>query len=262
MPYRRTLIVVCVSLLALFEPAAASFIGYTTESVIDHYRSLDHSEISQGRADLISDGHTLVPVNGLAPGSLSGLDTLVVGVVSDGYSLSSAQVDVVEDFVLAGGKLVFIGENNKYFHANNVTVGGRFGIAYPTVDPSATILSDVPLPRHPIMAGPYGQVDIVDGSNNTPGFFGSMSSPGPYGRSILNFPGGNSAAVVIEPGALGVGSGPVVAFATVNIWDNEQYFTADNRALWRNTFAYIPEPATLGFFAAGALLVLRRRRQA
>jgi hypothetical protein len=249
-----------VTLLGLDAPAVAARIGYTTDALISHYRSLDNPTISQGRTDLINDGHMLIPVDNLTPVSLNGLDILVVGVINNGLSLDSAKVDVIENFVLGGGGLVFLGENNISFNSNNVMVGGRFGITYPTIDPPDTVLSDVVLPRHAIMDGPYGQVNNIDGSNNAPSAYGSMSSPGPYGRSILDFPGGNSAAVVIEPGAISAGSGPVVAFAEINIWDNGQYFNADNRALWRNTFAYVPEPATIGLLGLGGLSLLRRRR--
>jgi len=236
-----------------------ALIGYTTDSVISHYRSLDNSTISQGRTDLINDGHTLTPVNSLTAGDLSGLDTLVVGVVRDGYTLSSSQVDVIESFVLGGGNLVFLGEN-ELFNANNIMVGGRFGITYPAQMPPEVILNNVVLPRHAIMAGPYGQVDVVDGSNNSSTAYGGMTSPGPYGRSILDFPGGESAAVVIERNAIAAGSGIVVAFAEINIWDNSQYFAGDNRALWRNTFTYVPEPATLALLGLGGLLLRFRKR--
>jgi hypothetical protein len=249
-----------VALIGLDTPAVAARIGYTTDVLISHYGSLDNPTISQGRTDLINDGHTLIPINSLTSSSLNGLDILVVGVVRDGSALGSAQVDVIQNFVLGGGGLVFLGENNMYFRSNNVMVGGRFGITYPTVDPPETVLSDVVLPRHAIMDGPYGQVNNLDGSNNSSGAYGSMLSPGPYGRSIIDFPGGNSAAVVIEPGAIGAGSGPVVAFAEINIWDSGKYFGADNRALWRNTFAYVPEPATMALLASGGLALLRKRR--
>ncbi|MBU0719099.1 MAG: hypothetical protein KJ749_12685 [Planctomycetes bacterium] len=224
--------------IAKASSVGASVIGYTTDAIITHVRSLDHFEFALARADLEGDGHTLVPLAFLHPTILADVNTLVVGFLSDLQTLTPAQVNVIENFVRGGGKLVFLGENNTFYHANNVALGGRFGIEYPLTDPPECIIIDVPDPRHGIMAGPYGEVDVVDGCPQPAGRFGSMSSPGPYGRSILDFPGGNSAAVVIEPGALGPGSGPVIAFTDVNVWQLDRYNAADNRALWRNAFAH------------------------
>jgi hypothetical protein len=220
-------------------------IGYTTNSVVPHYQSLDDAAMSTVRGDLEAAGHTLVPVNSLNPGDLDGLDRLVIGVVAPPYTLSEAQMDVVESFVLDGHDLVFLGENNNYFRDNNVVVGGRFGITYPPVggDPLETVLDLVA--THPIMQGPFGDVTVVDGSNNNPTYYGSMLDPGPSGISILDFPGGNSACVVIEPCMLGLTSGCVVAVAEVNVWDNGQVNAGENRIFWNNIFAYSPEcPAT------------------
>ena len=69
-----------------------------------------------------------------------------------------------------------------------------------------------------------------------------MISPGPNGTSIINFPGGHSAGVVIEPDAHEPGSGLIVAYSDINAWHDAGYLDADNRALWRNTFAYCPTP--------------------
>jgi len=226
------------------QPLLPENIGYTTNTLIPHYQTIADAVHSTCWGDLIAAGHTMIPVNSLNPGDLNGLDRVVVGVVSPGQVLSTAQVDVIETFVLGGGKLVFLGENNNHFRDNNVAVGGRFGIAYPPVggDPPETILNIVA--THPIMQGPYGNVNTVDGSNNSSGYYGSMASAGPNGASILDFPGGNSACVVIEPGALGPNSGVIVAVAEVNIWDNDQVNYGDNRIFWNNIFAYCPTQPT------------------
>ena len=257
----RSLLALSVCAWAVSVPARGEIIGYTTDTVIPHLETLDDAILSEAWDDLEDDGHTLVRVDSLAPGPLAGLDTLVVGVVKNGFALSPSQVDVIESFVLDGGKLVFLGENNAFFHANNVAVGGRFGIEYPTADPSDTVMTDVPLPRHPVMDGPHGVVNSIDGSGNAATFYGSMSSPGPHGRSFLDFPGGNSAGVVIEPDALGLDSGLVIALAEITVWENPLYGEDDNRALWRNIFAYVPEPATLSLLVIGGLAMVCRRRR-
>ncbi len=220
--------------------SGSPLIGYTTNAVISHYRALDHPEIARGIADLVNEGYELTPINELTRQEVEDLDVLVVGVVNARQVLSSQQINVVEEFVRGGGALVFLGENNRGFHDNNVAVGARFGITFPNADPPETILTDVPEPRHAVMDGPFGTVNRVDGSRNSRGFYGSMTSPGP-GDSILDFPGGNSAAVVIEPGQVAPGSGVIIAIAEVNTWDVSEYNKADNRALWRNAFAYAVE---------------------
>lgn len=220
--------------------AGGEVIGYTTNTLIHHNTEL--TSMSQASADLVADGHTLVPVNALtSQADLAGIDRLVVGVVSPRAVLSTAQVDVIEEFVNNGGKLVFLGENFVFFD-NNTAVGGRFGIVYPTSNPPEVVLTDIQ--SHPITLGPFGAVATLDGSRNQPGAFGSMSSPGPNGVSIIDFPGGDSAAVVIEPDAHAPGSGLVVAYSDINPWHDNLYLAADNRALWRNTFAYCPTPGT------------------
>ncbi len=202
--------------------AGGEVIGHTTNALIQHNTEL--TTMLQASADLVADGHILVPVNALnSQADLAGIDRLVVGVVSPNASLTEAQVDAIEEFV------------------NNMAVGGRFGITYPATNPPEVVLTDIK--SHPITLGPFGVVGTLDGSRNQPGAFGSMSSPGPNGVSIINFPGGDSAAVVIEPDAHAPGSGLIVAYSDINAWHDNLYLTADNRALWRNTFAYCPTPA-------------------
>jgi len=184
-----------------------------------------------------------VPITALnSQADLARMDRIVVGVISPAPAavLSTAQVDVIEEFVNNGGKLVYLGENFVFFDINTA-VGGRFGIVYPTSNPPEVILTDIK--AHPITLGPFGAVGTLDGSRNQPGAFGSMSSPGPNGISIIHFPGGDSAAVVIAPDAHAPGSGPIIAYSDINAWHDNLYLTADNRALWRNTFAYCPTPA-------------------
>jgi hypothetical protein len=108
------------------------------------------------------------------------------------------------------------------------------------------------------MQGPYGNVITIDGSNNTATFYGSMSSPGPYGNSILDFSGGSSACVVIEPGNFAPGSGLVVAVAEVNIWDNGQIALGDNRIFWNNIFAYCTASTAVKPVTWGGLKVTYR----
>ena len=230
--------------------AAASsgeVIGYTTDAVVDHI--LDLSIFISAVADLTAVGHSIVPIDALEPNALQGIDRLVVGLVRDGFSLDDAQVDVLEEYVLAGGKLLFVGENTSFFE-NNVAVGGRFGITYPpdiTQAPGETAVFDIK--PHPITNGPFGVVSLVSSPANGMFGFGSMLSAGPNGTSLLDFPDGSSAGVVIEPGALGSGSGVVFAVAEVNMW-LQDYFVASNRALFRNAMAYtglVEGLVTIGF---------------
>jgi hypothetical protein len=216
-------------------------IGYTTDSVIAHILTLE--EMTQAFDDLVADGHTLVPIHALTATNLAPLDRLYLGLVySGGFQLSEAQLDAVESFVRHGGKLVYQGDNNGNFHQNNVAVGARFRVGFPDVDPPQVVLTDVN--PHPITQGPHGAVGIVDGSANAPGYYGSMLSPGPKGFSLVDFSTGESAGIVVEPGDFGPHSGLMVFFSEVNVW-NENYLDGDNRALWRNTFAYDP-PAPAG----------------
>jgi hypothetical protein len=228
------------------KPAAAAAVtqvytlGYTTAAVVPHYHALDHPSLATAQAEILALGHTLVPVNGLTAGDLAGLDGLIVGVVNAYTTLTSTQIDAIEAFVRGGGNLYFLGENNWAFHDNNVAVGTRFGIVYPAQygDPTDVVLTLVS--GHPIIQGPLGPVATIDGSNNSAGAYGSMTDPGPYGESIVNFPNGYSGCVVIEPGALNPGSGFVVALAEINTFDNGQIDLADNLEFWHNIFAYAP----------------------
>ncbi len=99
--------------------AAGEVIGYTTNALIQHNTEL--STMVQASADLVIDGPTLVPVNALnSIADLAGLDRLVVGVISPNQVLSTAQVDVIEEFVNNGGKLVYLGENFVFFNINTL----------------------------------------------------------------------------------------------------------------------------------------------
>lgn len=216
-------------------------IGYTTDAVISHYLTLE--DLTEAFDDLVADGHTLVPIRSLTSASLAPLDCLYVGLVRNGFQLSKEQIDAIEVFVRHGGKLVFQGENNTFFHENNVAVGARFRIGFPATDPRQNALTDVN--SHPITQGPYGAVGVVNGSANAPEGYGSMISPGPNGFSLVDFTTGESGGIVIEPGNLGPQSGLIVFFAEINVW-LENYLQGDNRALWRNTFAYDPAPAPAG----------------
>jgi hypothetical protein len=222
---------------------AGEVIGYTTDAVIGHYYTLE--DLTQAFDDLVAAGHTLVPIHSLTLANLAPLDRLYVGLVNPGgFQLSQEQINAIERYVQHGGKLVFQGENNTAVHQNNVAVGAPFRIGFPTLDPPQNILTDVN--AHPITRGPHGTVAVVDGSRNASGGYGSMLSPGPNGFSLVDFTTGESGGIVIEPGNLGPASGLVVFFAEINVWTDNAYLDGDNRALWRNTFAYDPAPAPAG----------------
>lgn len=224
----------------LAQTGAGQRIGYTTTQVVMHTLTL--VDLFVASDDLVNAGNTLVPINSLDSSTLEGIDRLVVGLLAD--PLTDADMDAIEAYVLGGGDLVYLGENNRFFRDLNRQVGGRFGIEYPIVDPPQVILRDIV--DHPITNGPFGQVNEVDGSSNEPRFFGSTRGPGPYGQDLVLFPGGNSAVVVIEPGALAPLAGSVIAFSEINIFFNT-YALGDNRVLWMNAFAYQP-PASVATF--------------
>jgi len=222
--------------------AGGEVIGYTTDASYPHFYELP--DLSMAAADLVADGHTLVPIGPLSTSALEGIDRLVLG-LADGFRawVTSADLDVIEAYVRDGGRVVFLGENNLFFHASNQAVGLRFEILYSDSDPAQNNFTAIH--AHPITSGPFGAVELVWSPYNTPVGFGSIETTGPYASSLVDFDNGFSASAVIEPNALAPGSGVFVAFPDVNVF-LEDYQVAHNRRLWRNAFAY-GGTYTLGF---------------
>lgn len=215
-------------------------IGYSTEFIVPH--DLRLTFFPAASQDLVDDGFTLVPVDSLDAAALENVDILFLGLFDTNTSLDALQTIQILQFVLSGGALVFLGENNLGYGAGNVSVGGPFGLEFPDLDPDQDVLTDVRL--HPLTRKPLGPITSVRAPINQPGFFGSIADPGPFGKTLVAFEDGSAHVVVIEPGALAPGSGRVLFVSEANTY-LQDYFLGNNRELWRNLFAY--DPVSLHF---------------
>ncbi|MDM8008122.1 MAG: PEP-CTERM sorting domain-containing protein [Phycisphaerae bacterium] len=205
---------------------------------------------------LLLDGHSFTTVTEITQASLAGNDVVFIPALRPDMSgLASSEVAAISAHVNSGGGLVFIGE-----HGNNTpsfpdgwltvdnTVLNPLGFNQSAFDtPEGWQSYNLTNTQHPIAQGPYGTV-----TSATFGHFGLVERQ-PGMSSLLDY-GPGSAFFTVD---IGLGRG--VFLMDSDVIEYSGLADPQNRVLLRNTFAYVPEPATFLLLALGGLAILRRR---
>lgn len=208
---------------------------------------------------------TISATSTLTDSYLSTIDLLFVSAVKSNNvvpvsNLSSAEQIALKSFVLNGGGAILISDNSSAYTESSNSMNAPFGV---TVSDwiRATLHLSFSNSNNRIANGPFGV--STGGTGEDDGYFTSL---GAYAHSLATWDGyGLSALAVIEPGALGPHSGPVV-FVSDNFFIDRFGVSSENRITTLNAIAFassVPEPATTSLIIAGISVVFlsyRRRR--
>jgi hypothetical protein len=150
--------------------------------------------------------------------------------------LSEPEQALLVDYVKSGGTAILVGDNQAFAAASSSLLG-PFGMSMTGAPSHFTPIAVADPDAHPTTNGPFGRVAGID-----QWYPGRISDGGSHGVALASDVGG-AGMVVIEPGDLDVGSGPVVAFAD-HSFDNKT-LTDQNLDLLLNVFAYLSDPPDL-----------------
>lgn len=142
---------------------------------------------------------------------LAQVRVLVLGVASGGTtpiaSLTAAEQKLLLGFAKSGGTVLLFADNDYQFQAVSNSILAPFGLQEGGHQDGSVAASFLTLPSDPIQSGPSGTATAFDTAY--PGAFSQTGT----GTVLATLPGGAPAIVLFPPGALGSGSGAVVAFS-------------------------------------------------
>ncbi len=214
----------------IFESCLATTHGYLTDAA------------NFGPSGVVKDTITL-PGTGVATAtaaSLKGVNIFFTGYVST-TSYTTAEKTALLDYVKGGGAL--IGTTD----ATSFDMSSIFGLTLAN-SPGGLETGTITDATSPLADGPFGKVTTFDEYDSVAHY----TNIGP-GTTVGTNPEG-PAIVVIPPGALSAGSGPVVMVSDVDVFsdcgsDSPPQGSVTNEVLIKNIFAYLavatqPTPTT------------------
>jgi hypothetical protein len=162
------------------------------------------------------------------PAALAGVGIFFTGYVTTG-SYTTDEKAALLNYVKAGGALIGTTDGTGY------DMSDIFGMTL--ADGPGTTTGTITDPTSPLADGPFGTVTTFSQYATV----GHYSNIGP-GQTVGTNPDG-PAIVVIPPGALGTGSGPVVMVSDVDVFSDcgnpEAEGSVTNEVLIKNIFAYL-----------------------
>ncbi len=206
----------------LFSSCLATTHGYVTDPANFGPSGVDHVNL-----DLSSNGMATATA-----GSLAGVDVFFTGyVASDTYT--SAEKTALLDYVKGGGALIGTTDSPDY------DMSDIFGMTLANAT-GGVVDGTITDPTSPLASGPFGTVSTF-GEYDDVGYY---SNVGP-GHTVGTNPQG-PAIVVIPPGALATGSGPVVMVSDVDVFsdcgaEGVPNGSITNATLIKNIFAYVAD---------------------
>ena len=216
-------------------------------------------------------GSSFVSMSTLSAANLAGVQVLIIGSATgnttDTTALSSSEQSALLTFVQNGGSAIISVDNDTFAGGGTSAVNNSyispFGL-HVTGTGFGGQLATVTNTSSPVTNGPFGLVSSIQTS--FPGWFDNLGSNA-HSLATLNF-NSQPMLAVINPGALGLGSGGVVIYSDTILADG-LYNAADNQTLARNSLAFlsstsVPEPSSLvlagvSILVAGAFTHFKRR---
>ncbi|MCK5174516.1 MAG: hypothetical protein KAR47_14070 [Planctomycetes bacterium] len=244
MPIRQSSVInyaiFTIALMVIVQSASAVSVGYMPDSRTSYGFGLNGAKMTKATGDVLAQGHILIPIQEFSPSSLVGIDIAFVGLGKHGSSgvFPSSEVTALYNFVLSGGSVILLGENDLFDPYQN-SVANAFGVYYSGEGGYSYTYNSL----HPVMQGPYGEVTFY--SHDWGG--GQIVNLGPYAISLIDDAEGDSVVAMIDNNVLSEGSGHVFFLSDVGGFADysnklpENYW---NATLWNNIFAYtiLPEP--------------------
>lgn len=152
--------------------AGAAIIGVFNDGRQSAYLSLLGSSSAQARLALQADGHSLVSLTALTPGTLATADIVWLPLLDIGQTYSVQERSDLLQYVTNGGAIIWIGDAD-VFNAGDDSLLSAFGMNKRIGNLNAGL--SPALPGHPIISGPHGAVLIV-GTNAGYGLFNGTAN--------------------------------------------------------------------------------------
>jgi hypothetical protein len=158
--------------------------------------------------------------------SLAGAEIVYISPSLDELTLAASEIDALEKFVVAGGRLIVAGDYGVWAEDMG-PLAARFDVTYGGGFLDGVFAGVVLVPTNPLFDGPAGVVtDFNCASPND-----ALTSTNPDFVVAAEWSVGPTAI-----GYLPVGAGEVVFLTDFNTFDDDLLILHDNRILWSNLF--------------------------
>jgi hypothetical protein len=190
--------------------------------------------MAQPYAALLQGGWTVTTTALLTPQVLQGVDVFVTGAMQLGTTLSPAEFTALQNWLAAGGGLLYMGDNAVLAPSNiqfgQLVNGPQFGGDYP-----GTYVPTVVATQHPVLQGPAGNVTTL-GQLLAASFW---INPTSTCTVVVDNPDGSDAAVAVTYGA-----GRALLLNDVAYFAYPPSYQPDNDVFWLNTIAWLGTHST------------------
>jgi len=220
--------VLCVGITLAFAFSAYASVVVTqieSRAFFSLWLLSDHPQQNIAHQQIINN-HDVTAIPEFTAEALIGVDIVYVSPALDELQLTTAEIDVLEAFVTAGGRLIIPADNSVWADEFR-ELAARFEVTYGTSYINGVWPADVGDFVNPITNGPAGVVNVFSGASHND----ELSSTNQDFRALATWRSGPAAL-----GYLPHGAGEVVFLTDFNTWDNDMIADFDNQILWTNLF--------------------------
>jgi len=177
----------------------------------------------------VFDDHDVSPIPVFDAPNLSGVDVVYLSPVSGKLNMTEPEIDALENFVLAGGRLVVAADHSGMWSDDFDELAANFDVSYGqgAISNPFPLIATVIDFANPITNGAGGMVSIFSSAVTNDG----LQSTNPDFQVLAIYPGGQAALGFLE-----VGAGQIVFLTDFNTFDDKFLFDLDNQQFWTNLF--------------------------